>query len=163
VQQATGHSAETKSHPITTTNLLPRAIEIHSTPSFRWEVKPEVPYSKILRHVKNLLTYQRYWIHEILIPSSIPPTRSRCLLVGLPETSGRWVRSYPQLASSSSPPWLPHSHSLGGWTIGQWWLQFWDISLTPHNQSISINFYSFFSVKVIHLKTIILLSPIECT
>jgi hypothetical protein len=25
------------------------------------------------------LTYQRYWIREILIPSSIPPTRSRYL------------------------------------------------------------------------------------
>jgi hypothetical protein len=31
-----------------------RAIEIRSTASFRWEVKPEVPCRKILRHVKDL-------------------------------------------------------------------------------------------------------------
>jgi hypothetical protein len=29
-----------------------RAIIIRSTPSFGWEVKPEVPCRKILRHVK---------------------------------------------------------------------------------------------------------------
>jgi hypothetical protein len=32
-----------------------RAIKIRSTPSFGWEVKPEAPCRKILRHVKNLL------------------------------------------------------------------------------------------------------------
>jgi hypothetical protein len=37
-----------------------RAIEMRSTPSFGWEVKPEVPCRKILRHVKDPLTYQRY-------------------------------------------------------------------------------------------------------
>jgi hypothetical protein len=37
-----------------------RAIKIRSTPSFRWEVKPEAPCHKILRHVKDPLTYQRY-------------------------------------------------------------------------------------------------------
>jgi hypothetical protein len=51
-----------------------RAIKIRSTPSFGWEVKPEVPCRKILRHVKDSLTYQRYWISKILVPSSIPPT-----------------------------------------------------------------------------------------
>jgi hypothetical protein len=25
------------------------------------------------------MTYQKYWICKILFPSSIPPTRSRCL------------------------------------------------------------------------------------
>jgi hypothetical protein len=30
-----------------------RAIKIHSTPSFGWEVKPEVTYYKILWHVKE--------------------------------------------------------------------------------------------------------------
>jgi hypothetical protein len=30
-----------------------RAIKIHSTPSFRWEVKPSALYHKILGHVKN--------------------------------------------------------------------------------------------------------------
>jgi hypothetical protein len=31
-----------------------RAIKIRSTPSFGWEVKPEVPCRKILRHVRSL-------------------------------------------------------------------------------------------------------------
>jgi hypothetical protein len=31
------------------------AIKIRSTPSFGWEVKPEVPCRKILRHDKDLL------------------------------------------------------------------------------------------------------------
>jgi hypothetical protein len=30
-----------------------KAIKIRSTPSFEWEVKPEVPCRKILRYVKN--------------------------------------------------------------------------------------------------------------
>jgi hypothetical protein len=37
-----------------------RAIKIHSTPSFGWEVKPEVPCRKILQHVKDPLRYFRY-------------------------------------------------------------------------------------------------------
>jgi hypothetical protein len=32
-----------------------RVIEIHSTPSFGWEVTPEVPCHKILQYVKDLL------------------------------------------------------------------------------------------------------------
>jgi hypothetical protein len=32
-----------------------KAIKIRSTPSFGWEVKPDVPCRKILRHVKELL------------------------------------------------------------------------------------------------------------
>jgi hypothetical protein len=32
-----------------------RAIKILSTPSFGWEIKPEVPCRNILRHVKYLL------------------------------------------------------------------------------------------------------------
>jgi hypothetical protein len=32
-----------------------RAIKIRCTPSFRWDVNPEVPCRKILRHVKELL------------------------------------------------------------------------------------------------------------
>jgi hypothetical protein len=34
-----------------------RAIKIRSTPSFEWEVKPEVPCRKILRHVKDLFKF----------------------------------------------------------------------------------------------------------
>jgi hypothetical protein len=37
-----------------------KVIKIHRTPFFGWEVKPEVPYCKILWHVKDTLTYQRY-------------------------------------------------------------------------------------------------------
>jgi hypothetical protein len=36
-----------------------RAIKIRSTPSFGWEVKPEVPCRKILRHVKGPLELPR--------------------------------------------------------------------------------------------------------
>jgi hypothetical protein len=39
---------------------LLREIKIRSTLSYGWEVKPEVPCRKILRHVRDLLTYQRY-------------------------------------------------------------------------------------------------------
>jgi hypothetical protein len=37
---------------------LLRAIKIRSTSSFGWEVKPEVPCRKTLRHVKDSLAYQ---------------------------------------------------------------------------------------------------------
>jgi hypothetical protein len=37
-----------------------RAIKIGSTPSFGYEVKPEVPYRKFVRHVKDPLRYFRY-------------------------------------------------------------------------------------------------------
>jgi hypothetical protein len=32
-----------------------RVIKIRITPSFRWEVKPDVPCPKILWHIKDLL------------------------------------------------------------------------------------------------------------
>jgi hypothetical protein len=38
-----------------------RAIKIRSTPSFGWEVKPEVPCRKILRHIKDPVRYISYW------------------------------------------------------------------------------------------------------
>jgi hypothetical protein len=37
-----------------------RAIKIRNTPCFGWEVKPEVPCRKILRHIKIPLRYFRY-------------------------------------------------------------------------------------------------------
>jgi hypothetical protein len=37
-----------------------KAIKIRSTPSFGWEVKPEVPRRKNLRHVKEPLRYFKY-------------------------------------------------------------------------------------------------------
>jgi hypothetical protein len=36
------------------------AIQIRSTPSFAWKVKPEVPCHKILQHVKDPVRYFRY-------------------------------------------------------------------------------------------------------
>jgi hypothetical protein len=41
-------------------DIFLRAIKIHSTPSFRWEGKLDVPCRKILQHVKDPLTYLRY-------------------------------------------------------------------------------------------------------
>jgi hypothetical protein len=40
----------TGSNPVKDNGFL-RATQIRSTPSFGWEVKPEVPCRKILRHV----------------------------------------------------------------------------------------------------------------
>jgi hypothetical protein len=40
---------------------LTEAIKFRITHSFAWEVKPEVPCCKILRHVKDPLRYYRYW------------------------------------------------------------------------------------------------------
>jgi hypothetical protein len=37
-----------------------RAIKIHKTHSFGWEVKPEFLCREILRHVKDPLRYFRY-------------------------------------------------------------------------------------------------------
>jgi hypothetical protein len=37
-----------------------RATKICSAPAFRWEVKPDVPCLKILRHAKGVLMYKRY-------------------------------------------------------------------------------------------------------
>jgi hypothetical protein len=38
-----------------------RAVNIRSSPTFGWEIKPEVPCRKILRHVEDPLRYFRYW------------------------------------------------------------------------------------------------------
>jgi hypothetical protein len=112
-----------------------RAIKISSTPSFRWEVKPEVPCRKILRHVEDPLTYQRYWIRKILITSSNPPIRSSSLC----------LQDYQRaLVDKSGVITSRHHHHgspltfTGGWTIGQWWPRFWVVNLTP---SWSINQY----------------------
>jgi hypothetical protein len=82
-----------------------RSIKIRNTPSFGWEVTPEIPSRNILRHVKNPLRYLRYGIGKILTHSSISPTCCQMsLLVGQPESSGGRVRGVPQPVSSS--PWL---------------------------------------------------------
>jgi hypothetical protein len=62
-----------------------RAIKIHSTPSFGWEVKREAP-CRILRRLKTSLHVSQILICKILTSSSIPPTHCQiALLVGLPD------------------------------------------------------------------------------
>jgi predicted Ser/Thr protein kinase len=39
-----------------------RAIKIHRTPSFKWEVKPEVPYRKIFTACKRFPEVPQGWI-----------------------------------------------------------------------------------------------------
>jgi hypothetical protein len=61
-------------------------IKIRSTPSFGWEVKPEVPCRKILRHVKDPLTktLNTRNSHSFVHTSY---SLQMFLLVGLPERS----------------------------------------------------------------------------
>jgi hypothetical protein len=56
-----------------------RTIKNRSTSSCGWEVKPEVPCRKILRHVKDLLKSYRDGLTKFSLPSPI--------LVLAPETS----------------------------------------------------------------------------
>jgi hypothetical protein len=51
-----------------------RAIKIRSAPSFRWDVKPQVPRRKILRHATDLLKSHGKEYIKFSFPS---PTRSR--------------------------------------------------------------------------------------
>jgi hypothetical protein len=85
-----------------------RTINIRSTLSFRWKVKPEVPCRKISACTKSvdvskILNTQN---SHNFVHSSYSLQVS--LLVGLPARSGSQVRSYPQPASSSSP--RPSTH-----------------------------------------------------
>jgi hypothetical protein len=92
-----------------------RAIKIRSVRSFEWEVKPEVPCRKILRHVKDLVMSHgnKLNFHFLLLPpTSIrdvsdgrkPDSTGGCngdasadrtawQYWGLPERSGRQVRN----------------------------------------------------------------------
>jgi hypothetical protein len=111
-----------------------RAIKIGSTPSFRWEVKPEIPFRKILQHVKDPLRYYRYWYAKFSLLRPFLLLAQMSLLVGLPERSGGRVRSYPQPASS---PWhCMLTYHPGDKQQVRWWPQFWDVS-PHHNKSIN--------------------------
>jgi hypothetical protein len=80
-----------------------RAIKNRSTPSFGRKVKPEVSRCKILRHVKKIpwgISDTNRKNFNSLVHSSYLPQIS--MLVGLPETSGGRVRSYPS--------WHHHHH-----------------------------------------------------
>jgi hypothetical protein len=77
-------------------------------------VKPEAPCRETLRRVKGPLTCLRYWYAKFLLLRPFL-LLAMSLLVGLPESSGGRVRSFPQSASS---PWLFHAHmSPEVWTI----------------------------------------------
>jgi hypothetical protein len=56
-----------------------RMIRMHSTPCFRWKVKLEAPYHKILRRFKHLLTYLRYWYAKFLLLCTFLLLTCRCL------------------------------------------------------------------------------------
>jgi hypothetical protein len=63
-----------------------RAIKIRITPRFGWEIKPEIPCRKMLRHVKDLLKSHGDRQTKFSFPSSIlilAPEMS--LLTGQPE------------------------------------------------------------------------------
>jgi hypothetical protein len=77
-----------------------RAIKIHSTPSFGWELKPEVPCRKISQHVKDVLKSHGDRYTKFSFPSSILLLAPEMILLTgppeywwLPERSGRQVRS----------------------------------------------------------------------
>jgi hypothetical protein len=66
-----------------------RAIKIYSTPSFGWEVKPEVLCHKISWHVKHLLKSHGDRETKFSFPSSIFLLASEMsLLTGLPHSTG---------------------------------------------------------------------------
>jgi hypothetical protein len=60
-------------------NVFLWAIKIRSTPSFGWEVKPEVPCRKILRNVKDPLTLLRYRYAKLSILRPFHLLAPRCL------------------------------------------------------------------------------------
>jgi hypothetical protein len=78
-----------------------RVIKFRSTSSFRWEVKPEVPCRKILRHVKELLKSHRDGQTKfsfplpilLLAPEDVSADRTAREYWWLPESYSRQVRS----------------------------------------------------------------------
>jgi hypothetical protein len=75
-----------------------RAIKIRSTPFFGWEVKPEVLCRNGMLKIPWDISYTSMQNSHSSFSSSYLPKMS--LLVGLPESSGGRVRSYPERASS---------------------------------------------------------------
>jgi hypothetical protein len=93
-----------------------RAIKIRSTPSFGWEVKAEVTCRKIVRLVKDLLRYFRYWQAKF---SFLRP-----FLLLSPDICGsRTVRELWWTSQELSPLGIiitmaPYAYiSPGGWTV----------------------------------------------
>jgi hypothetical protein len=107
------------------------AIKICSTPYFGWELKPEVPCRKILRHVKDPLRYIRYWEAKFSL--------LRPFLLLAPDSAGKtaielWWMSQELFPASIIITMALHAHI----SPGGWWPQLWDIVL-PHHNNQSIN------------------------
>jgi hypothetical protein len=87
-------------------------------PSFKWEVKPRVPCCKTLWHVKEPFAVKEtlHMAKFIISFISLSFFDTRWLLVGLLETSGGRIRSFPLWISShySSP------NSYITWGIKRW-------------------------------------------
>jgi hypothetical protein len=96
-----------------------RAIKIRSTTSFGGEVKPSVPYCKILWYFKEPFeVWKRYFVRKKVIISFANSYcfATRWLLIRLPESSGWRIRSFPSRSHSTV---VLHVHvSPGEWTIG---------------------------------------------
>jgi hypothetical protein len=98
-----------------------RATKIRSTPSFGWEVKPEVSRCKILRHVKEL---PRGRIDKIPISFARSPTHSINVSADrtarqywwLPERSGDRLGVRPSRYHHTTV----HIAVTRRWTTGQW-------------------------------------------
>jgi hypothetical protein len=91
---------------------LLRATKIHSTSSLGREIKPEAPWRKILRHAKITCKYEQKYLarQNQSFHSPIPHACYQMfLLVGLQESSGGWVRSFPV---KIIPPWFCWSCTL---------------------------------------------------
>jgi hypothetical protein len=107
-----------------------RAIKIRSTSSFGWEVKPEVPCRKILRHVKDPLRYFRYWYAK---SSLLRPFLKLASDVSAGRTARElWWTSQELSLTGIIITMVLHVHiSPGEWTIGPLVAAVLRHSLTP--------------------------------
>jgi hypothetical protein len=121
------------------------AIKICSTPSFGCEVKLDIPRRKISRHVKDPFEVFQILLGKILTPSSIPPTCLRYLLVGLPESSGGRVTSYPHHHHGSYITKGMNNRPVGGRSSET-------VSL-HHNQSINRGSCQILDILIVTLQT----------
>jgi hypothetical protein len=107
------------------------AIKIRSTPSFGWEVKPEVPCRKILWHVKDPSRYLRYWQAN---SSFLRPFFLLAPHVSAGRTAGElwWTSQELFPAGIITTTMAFHLHiSHWGWTIGPLVAAVLRHSLTP--------------------------------
>jgi hypothetical protein len=110
-----------------------RATKIRSTPSFGWEVKPEVPCCKILQHVKITCKHEQKYFARL---NSISLARSSCFLPdGSADVIARelwWMNQEFSYVDIIIPPWFSmFIYHLGNKRWAHWWQQFRDI-VSPH-------------------------------